>query len=97
MFKVHPAYTILGAIGIILGAWYLLLMVQKVLFGPVREPTAAEGYVEDANTRELAALIPIAVVCVWFGVYPKPLLDVLRPDVDAVAKIYAAKPGETSK
>jgi NADH:ubiquinone oxidoreductase subunit 4 (subunit M) len=28
------------------------------------------------------------VACVWLGVYPKPLLDRLKPDVDAVARIY---------
>jgi NADH-quinone oxidoreductase subunit M len=91
MFKVHPGYVIVGALGIILGAWYLLTMVQKVFFGPVREPEVAAGHVQDLDSRELAALIPIAVVCLWLGIYPKPLIEVMKPDVDAVARIYHPK------
>jgi hypothetical protein len=36
----------------------------------------------------LAALLPIAALCLWIGVYPKPVLDVIREDVQAVARIY---------
>jgi NADH-quinone oxidoreductase subunit M len=95
MFKVHPVYAVFGALGIILGAWYLLLMVARVFFGPVKEPEIAAGHVHDLSIRELAALVPIAVLCVWLGVYPKPLLDRMRPDIDAVAKVCAKAEGTT--
>jgi NADH-quinone oxidoreductase subunit M len=88
MYKVHPGYAVFGAFGIVLGAWYLFTLLQKVFFGPVKEPEAAAGHVHDLNGRELFALVPIMVACVWLGVYPKPLLDRLKPDVDAVACIY---------
>jgi NADH-quinone oxidoreductase subunit M len=97
MFKVHPAYAVLGAIGIILGAWYLLQMVQKVFFGPVNEPEQSAGHVHDLNLREIAALTPIAFLCVWLGVYPKPLLDRMQPDVNAIARVYAVTPTEGAK
>jgi NADH:ubiquinone oxidoreductase subunit 4 (subunit M) len=45
------------------------------------------------NFRELAALAPLAALCLWIGVYPKPVLDVIRPDVQAVAKIYEKQTG----
>jgi len=97
MFQVHPGYVVVGALGIILGAWYLLTMVQKVFFGPVKEPEMAAGHVQDLDSRELAALIPIAVVCLWLGVYPKPLIEVMKPDVDALAKIYDATQAATTQ
>jgi NADH:ubiquinone oxidoreductase subunit 4 (subunit M) len=45
------------------------------------------------NFRELAALAPLAALCLWIGVYPKPVLDVIRPDVQAIARIYEKQTG----
>jgi NADH-quinone oxidoreductase subunit M len=77
-----------AAAGIVLGAWYLLTLLRRVFFGPLKEPHV-EGHepVRDLNGRELAALAPIAVVCVVLGVYPKPFLDVAAPDLKKVANI----------
>ncbi len=38
MFARHPLYAVLGATGLVLGAWYLLTMLQTLLFGPLVEP-----------------------------------------------------------
>ena len=38
MYRRSPAHACFAAIGMILGAYYLLLMVQRVVFGPLREP-----------------------------------------------------------
>jgi NADH-quinone oxidoreductase subunit M len=88
MFKVNPAYAVFGAIGIILGAWYLLTMVQRAFFGPLKEPANVHEPIADLKPRELAALAPIMVLCLWIGVYPRPFLEAMRPDVEAVARIY---------
>jgi NADH-quinone oxidoreductase subunit M len=82
--------TVLACSGIVLGAWYLLTLLLKVFFGPVKEPGHGEGHAAgDLKPRELAALLPIAVCCVALGVYPQPVLDAARPDVDVVAKLVA--------
>jgi NADH-quinone oxidoreductase subunit M len=82
-----PILAILGACGMVFGALYLLTMLRRVFFGEVKEPHHdGPGPVPDLNGRELAALIPIAVVCVVLGLYPKPFLDSVRADVRAVAK-----------
>jgi NADH-quinone oxidoreductase subunit M len=79
---------IIGTSGIILGAWYLLTMLWRVFFGPVKEPEHdGHGPVGDLNGRELAALVPIAVACVWLGVFPQPVLDTFQRDVNVVARI----------
>ncbi len=88
MFKAHTAYAVVGTAGIILGAWYLLSMLQRVFFGPLREPEHGEEHVTDLKPRELAALAPIVVMCVWIGVYPKTFVDVIRPEVQAIERIY---------
>ncbi len=84
-------FAVLATTGVVLGAWYMLTMVKRVLFGPLKEPHH-EGHVGDLNLREFAALMPIAVMCVWLGVYPQPFLDVARPDLEVVTRI--TKPAE---
>ncbi len=93
---------VLAASGIVLGAWYLLTMLQRVFFGPVKEPPSplplspaagergrGEGHapVADLNLREWAALVPIAVLCLVIGVYPQPLLDASRRDIKLVVDL----------
>jgi NADH-quinone oxidoreductase subunit M len=89
MFKVHPGYAVVGALGIILGAWYLLNMVQSALFGHSSKKVTSHSDLKDLNGRELAALAPIAALCLILGVYPGPLLRVLEPEVNAIAALYA--------
>ena len=71
-------YVIPAALGIILGAVYMLWMCQRVLFGPLREPPntpdLSSGLTKDLTRREIAILVPIAVSCLVLGVYPKPML-----------------------
>jgi NADH-quinone oxidoreductase subunit M len=88
MFKFNAGYAVVGTTGIILGAWYLLSMLQRSFFGPLKEPDVHGQPIVDLNGRELAALLPLAAACLWIGVYPKPVLDMIRPDVQAVARIY---------
>jgi NADH-quinone oxidoreductase subunit M len=93
MFKHHPVYAVIGATGIILGAWYLLSMLQLTLFGPKRD-MPAHHHLADLNGREIAALAPIAALCLVIGVFPGPVLDVMKPEVDAIAAIYRPQPGD---
>jgi NADH-quinone oxidoreductase subunit M len=80
--------AIIATSGVVLGAWYLLTLLQRVFFGPLKEPAhPGHGPVGDMNGRELALLVPIAVLCVAIGVYPQPILDTVRPDVDVVVRI----------
>jgi NADH-quinone oxidoreductase subunit M len=89
MFARHPLYCVLGATGLVLGAWYLLTMLQTLLFGPLVEPHHGAHHVSDMNVREGLALAPICVLCLWIGVRPQPLVEFIRPDVEAVAALYA--------
>jgi NADH-quinone oxidoreductase subunit M len=89
MFRRDPVYSVLGATGVILGAWYLLTMIQHAFFGPLREPAHGEHKILDINFRELVAVVPICALCLWIGVKPQPLLDLIRPDVDAVVTAYS--------
>jgi NADH-quinone oxidoreductase subunit M len=88
MFQRHPLYAAAGATGIVLGAWYLLTMLQHVFFGALKEPAHGGHAAPDITLRELVALVPIAAACLWIGVKPQPLVEMIRPDVEAVADLY---------
>ncbi len=101
MFKAGPIYAVIGASGVVLGAWYLLTMVQHGFFGPLREPKHGHGDhhepVTDITPREMVALAPLMALCLWIGVTPQPTLDLMRPDIEAVAKLYTQGPPRAVK
>ena len=82
--------SIIASFGMLLGAWYMLSMLRQGFFGPVREPHH-EGHapVADLNGREIATLAPIAALCLLLGVYPKPFLDTVKPELRFVARLAA--------
>lgn len=89
--QINP-YLITGLTltGVLLGAWYMLTLVMRVFFGPLREPHHdGHGPVKDLNFREWATLLPIAVACLWLGMYPQPVLDSIKPEMKMVAGITA--------
>jgi NADH-quinone oxidoreductase subunit M len=88
MFRRQPVYAVLGATGVVLGAWYLLSMIQYAFFGPLREPEHAERHIADMSRREAFAILPICALCLFLGLMPQPLIDMIRPDVDAVVALY---------
>jgi NADH-quinone oxidoreductase subunit M len=91
MFEVHRPLAIVGTAGIILGAWYLLTLVKRVFFGPVQEP-AAEGHeVSDLSPREWASLAPIMLLCIVLGVYPQPVIETSRPDLQVISDLLGQR------
>lgn len=76
-----PWFAAVAALGLILAAIYILYMVGRVVLGPVKEPAAHAG-AKDLGLREIAVLTPLALGCVWLGVYPTPVLRSLEAPID---------------
>ncbi len=83
-------WAFFAATGIVLGAAYLLWLYQRVFFGEMTNP--ANANLPDLTAREQATLIPLVVLALWIGLYPKPMFDVLRLPSE---KIVAAVGGRT--
>ncbi len=79
-FTRHKGLAILGTIGIVLAAIYVLYLYQRTFQGRVNEKVTK---FRDVNAREVAAVAPLIAVIIALGVYPKPLLDVINPAVKA--------------
>jgi hypothetical protein len=77
--------SVLAVSGVVLGAWYMLSLIKRVFFGPLREHKHA-GPIPDMKLREVAALVPLCVVIVWIGVQPKFFLDRMAPSLDRLTQ-----------
>ena len=76
VFQHNVLWAALAVLGAILGAVYLLIMVQRVFFGPLEKPENRE--LRDLSLREVLTLLPLILIAFWIGFYPKPFLRLLE-------------------
>lgn len=78
--------AVLSVLGVVLGAWYMLWLVQRVFFGPIHEAThgAADPPVRDLSLREIVALAPLALFVFWIGIQPQFFLERMSPELDRI-------------
>jgi NADH-quinone oxidoreductase subunit M len=81
-FKANFWFAFLAATTLILGAAYSLWMVKRVVFGDVANDNVRQ--LEDVNAREFVILASLAVMVLFFGLYPAPLIDVMHTSVDSL-------------
>lgn len=78
--------TIIGMLGILLGAGYMLWTLQRVYLGTV--PDKWKG-LKDLDARELSMLIPLAIITVVLGVFPSLVLDVMTTSVNTLVEFVS--------
>ena len=87
----HPwIATMLAGTGVIWAAVYMLWMLQRVVFGPVTYDENAK--LLDLNTRELGLMLPLMLLMLFMGVYPRVFLDRSQASVEEVRKRVARPP-----
>ena len=74
--------TMLAATGVIWAAVYMLWMLQRVLFGETTNPENAR--LRDLNTREIGLILPLMLLMLLMGVYPRPFLDRSKAAVETI-------------
>lgn len=82
-FSQYPVATAIATTGVIFAAMYILLALQRILFGKLDNP--ANEKMQDLSIRELLVLGPLVVCIVWIGLYPAPILR--RVEVSAQALV----------
>ncbi|MEO6326876.1 MAG: NADH-quinone oxidoreductase subunit M, partial [Thermoanaerobaculia bacterium] len=85
VFKVNVIWCAVAATGMILGAIYLLTLIQKTFWGPMT--VDANRGLTDMNGWELAGALPLVALIVILGVYPAPLLRMVETSVSYVVQI----------
>jgi NADH-quinone oxidoreductase subunit M len=78
-FNRNWVWALFAALGIVLGAAYMLWMYQRVFFGPLTNPENAK--LKDLTKRELFYLTPLVVLCFVIGLVPGPFFRVIEQPV----------------
>jgi NADH-quinone oxidoreductase subunit M len=84
VFGSEAAGMVLAAVaglGVILGAVYMLWMVQRVFFGPLKKPENQK--LKDLTLREVVVLVPLIVVIFLIGLFPNLFLSKVERSIDA--------------
>jgi NADH-quinone oxidoreductase subunit M len=83
-FKANVWYAFLAATILVLGAAYNLWLVKRVIYGEVANDKVAA--LQDLNGREFLVLGALAVAVLLVGLWPAPLLDVMRASTQHLAQ-----------
>ncbi len=79
-FQASFWFAFLAALTLIFGAAYSLWMVKRVVFGEVKSESVAQ--LTDITKRESFILAVLALAVLGLGLYPEPLIDVMRVSVE---------------
>jgi len=79
LFQINIWFAILGGTTIILGAYYMLKMFQYVMLGETNTKVF-----KDVTFNEGLSLVLIIVVLFFFGMYPKPINDLITPSLETI-------------
>ncbi|HEX7176142.1 MAG TPA: NADH-quinone oxidoreductase subunit M [Pyrinomonadaceae bacterium] len=83
-FEANPWWAGWGALGIVLNAGYMLWLYQRMFFGQIDNPK--NEHLRDMKGREWAYMLPLLVLSLWIGVYPKPFLEYIQRPVNSVVR-----------
>ena len=97
-------YGVCAALGVILGAVYMLHMAARVIFGPLKfpgdehdtahhahAPAANHGLSGDLNPREIGILVPLAIAVVLLGVFPNLVVGPIRGPLEHIMNVHNQK------
>jgi NADH-quinone oxidoreductase subunit M len=77
--QINVWFAIVGGTTIILGAYYMLKMFQHVMLGETNTKIFA-----DVTFNEGLTLVIIIAVLFFFGLYPKPIMDLITPSLENI-------------
>ena len=87
-FEVNTWVAALATTGIILSAGYALWLYRRIIFGVLDKPGLRN--IKDLSWREVAIMVPLIVITIFFGFYPNPVLDVSAVSVEALMSNFKA-------
>jgi NADH-quinone oxidoreductase subunit M len=79
-FSVNSWLAALAALGLILGAAYMLYLYRRVILGALTKDSLKR--IADLTPREVAVFAPLVVLVLWMGIYPSTFLDMMHVSVD---------------
>jgi NADH-quinone oxidoreductase subunit M len=86
IYQKFTTITVIAVVGLLIGAAYLLWMFKRMFFGEVNPEI--EEY-EDMNAREVFYMLPLCICVIVFGIFPSPLLNVMKASVGHLVELMA--------
>jgi NADH-quinone oxidoreductase subunit M len=83
-FRANTWVAFFAATGVVLGAAYMLWLYRRVIFGDIAND--AVRAMPDLSTREITIFVPIILVALWIGLYPRPYLSAMAPSMELLMK-----------
>ena len=77
--QINVWFAVIGGLTIILGAYYMLRMFQNVMLGETNSKVFA-----DVTFNEGLVMVIIIAVLFFFGMYPKPIIDLITPSLNEI-------------
>ncbi len=85
-FKVSTWLAFFAASGLIFSAVYALYVYRRIIFGLLTKPNLKS--LQDLSWREIAIMVPLVLLTLFFGVYPAPILDITATSVKKLVAEY---------
>jgi NADH-quinone oxidoreductase subunit M len=82
VFQESSAAAVFAALGIVLGAWYMLNLFRKAFAGPLAR--AENRSLPDLRRREVVVLLPLVILMFLIGILPNLIL---RPTAATVGRV----------
>jgi NADH-quinone oxidoreductase subunit M len=72
---------------VVLGAAYMLRMVQRVFLGEF-DKSKWDG-LKEINARELVTVVPLMLLTLFVGIYPAPLSNLMKATLENLVTLMA--------
>jgi NADH-quinone oxidoreductase subunit M len=87
--------ALLGGMGMILGAAYMLYLYRRVIFGRITKDDLRG--ILDLSAREWAVFAPLIILTLWMGIYPSSFTSYFDATVGALVHDHTAALAATTK
>jgi NADH-quinone oxidoreductase subunit M len=83
-FQSNTWVAFFATTGIILSAAYALYLYRRVVFGVIEKANLRN--ILDLSPREIATLLPLGLLVIYFGVHPQPVIDASSASIEAILR-----------
>lgn len=87
-FKISLWLALLGSLGMVLGAGYMLYLYRRVVFGKITRDDLRG--ILDLSPREVAVFAPLVILTLWMGIYPSSFTQFFDATVAAMVEQHQA-------
>ncbi len=89
-FKKSFLAATIASVGVILGAAYMLWLYKRIIFGELLS-TIKKEFMPDLKRDEIFILSTLAILIIFFGFYPEPIIKTYAVSIDNFVDVYNSK------